>query len=120
MLRSGLVVTYSIIWLTGCVAQSAVFDETWFACDADRACALVPDPASCVLIPVKVRYADAFKQRLALAQIGEHPKSCSPRAGDYRPVCLGERCSSQPTLGSSTSGERRGAVSQGLVEDRGH
>ena len=91
-----LVATFATAWLTGCAAHQSAFDETWFACDADRACALVPDPASCVLIPVNVHYADAFEQRLALAHIGEHAKNCSTRARDYRPVCLDERCSSRP------------------------
>jgi hypothetical protein len=91
-----LVLTCVAALLAGCAAPSAVFDETWFACHADHACALVPDPASCVLIPVGLRYADAFEQRLALAHIGEHAKDCSTRARDYRAVCLDERCSSQP------------------------
>ncbi len=82
--------------LAGCAAHSAALDETWFACGADRACALIADPASCALIPVNRRHADAFEQRLALAHIGERAKSCSARARDYRPVCLDERCSSQP------------------------
>jgi hypothetical protein len=91
-----LTVISAAAWLAGCAVQSTEFDETWFVCNADRACALVADPASCALIPVNLRHADAFEQRLALAHIGEHAKNCSVRARDYRPVCLDERCSSQP------------------------
>jgi len=101
-----LVVTCAAISLTGCVAQSAVLDETWFACDADRACALVPDPASCVLIPVNRHHAAAFGRRLALEHVGQQPRSCSARIQDYRPICLEARCSSQPSAPSPPSNGR--------------
>jgi hypothetical protein len=88
------VIVIAAAWQAGCAAPS--IDQTWFQCETDHACVLVPDPASCVLIPVNRRYSTSFERRLALEHVGERPKDCAKRTDSYRPICADERCSARP------------------------